>query len=786
MRVKTLSLLIAGLFASHTYAQQTPTNEEKKTTDIGTINITGEGDKLGTGNIIQEESPKARSTVTRAAMDKQRSTSNPYQSLSLLPGVNTYNHDATGFFGGGLRVRGFNSDQMGFTVDDAPVNDSGSFSVFPQEYTDQENTCEIFITQGSTDTGAPHVGATGGNVGIVTCDPIDEFRVRAAHTTGGLNLKKSFIRFDSGKLGIAKGWRTFLSYSEGSVDKFRGPGEADRKHIDFKTVLNLGKGSQLSATVLYNDALNNNYRIVTAAQAAEFGRYFDFSDVFIPDPKPATGSAQVATPIGIAGAYYKLALNPFRNAIITAKGNFALNQTMRLDIEPYFWYGYGTGGTQQAIFREGGTFKGGLRDINFDSDVLDTVTVYRSNVTKTHRPGATVKFNWQLDNHKLTFGYWFERARHKQTQPATYVNGDGTSADLWLQNSDLWLKRADGSAYQGRNQLTITEASSLFVQDSINLMNDRLNLQLGLKIPKAKRGFSNYANEGTNQAADYQIKRTFDQVLPSVGAKYQLSDENQIFVNIARNSKVPGNFSYGGLYINNVLREDLADRVQEETATNIDAGYRYFGKRFTLSGSVFNIQFKNRIARSYDLETARSIENNVGDARMHGFELEAGTTPINGFSAYSSLSYTKTKIKNDLLELVGTTPILKPTSGKEFPDTPNWLASLGLQYANGPFYAGLSAKYTGKSYSTLTNDEMQKGYTITDLNIGYKLGKDGWFWKSATVRLNVSNLWDTHYLSLSSGSGSQFTTNATGPGATFPTYYIGAPRLISLSFTADF
>jgi iron complex outermembrane receptor protein len=81
-----------------------------------------------------------------------------------------------------------------------PVNDSGSFSVYPQEYVDQENTCSEFVTQGSTDVDSPQVGATGGNFGIVTCNPENVQRVRVMQTLGQLNMYKTFVRYDTGLL----------------------------------------------------------------------------------------------------------------------------------------------------------------------------------------------------------------------------------------------------------------------------------------------------------------------------------------------------------------------------------------------------------------------------------------------------------------------------------------------------------------------------------------------------------------------------------------------------------
>ncbi|TNY02597.1 hypothetical protein, partial [Escherichia coli] len=77
--------------------------------------VVGSGGKLGSGLMINDDSVKGRSTVTKASIEKDRATGNSYQTIALLPGVNTYNYDATGLFGGGLSIRGFNSDQLGFT-----------------------------------------------------------------------------------------------------------------------------------------------------------------------------------------------------------------------------------------------------------------------------------------------------------------------------------------------------------------------------------------------------------------------------------------------------------------------------------------------------------------------------------------------------------------------------------------------------------------------------------------------------------------------------------------------
>lgn len=784
-RPTILSFAIASLFAATSLHAQIRTEAEKKKDEeakqMGTVTITGEGDKLGAGQMIQEEAPKARSTTTRSAIDKQRSTSNPYQGMELLPGVNTFSHDATGLFGGGMRVRGFNSDQMGFTIDGAPVNDSGSFSVFPQEYTDAENMCELFVTQGSPDSDAPHVGASGGNIGIVTCDPLTRrgFGGKFQQTFGQLNLSRTFVRLDSGRLPVAEGWSSFISYSHSEVDKWKGKGGADRDHVDFRSVLMLPNASRLMVTALWNDSVNHTVGFGTkAAFAANYES--DFAETFIgnPAPVPGTRQAPVAQPI-----YYKLALNPFKNAIITGKANLNLTRTVKLDIEPYFWYGYGTGGTQQFTLAEGGTFRGGVADLNGDGDRLDSVIIYRSSVTKTHRPGATARLSLALANHRLSTGYWFERARHRQTGPGTRIDNEGNIQDLWLENPANWVRYVDGSPYQLRDQLTISRAGNFFVADTMGFMEEKLRVDVGVKAAYIDRDYTNFANSGTGQGVDYKAQKRFSETLPTFGARYQFDSANQVFMNVAKNFKAPGNFSFEGAIIGGVSRIDAVTALlKAETSISSDLGFRHYGKAITLSGSVFNSDFKDRLARRFVPEEGISIQTNVGDGRIRGVELEVGTVPVRGFSVYVSGSYTRSRNESNLVVSATNT---QPTAGKDFPDTPHWLSGLTLQYAQPAYYVNTQAKYTGKRFSTLTNDESVPGYTTVALNAGYRFGDFG-FARGVTLRANISNLFDKKYLASNAGSGSLFTTNATGTGAQSPNYFAGAPRFSSMSLSAEF
>jgi iron complex outermembrane receptor protein len=432
---------------------------------------------------------------------------------------------------------------------------------------------------------------------------------------------------------------------------------------------------------------------------------------------------------------------------------------------------------------------GGIRDINGDGDILDTVMAYSSSVTETNRPGITLKANTKIDNHNILAGYWFERANHKQTGPGVTFNNSGVPADAWLENSANYLRFADGTPYQYRNQLTVSTSTSLFLQDSVNLMDDALNLQLGLRNTSINRAFDNYANTGTGQGAGYSVNKTYSAVLPSFGARYNLDAQRQVFVNVAANMKAPGNFSYGsllsgGTYVNGVLTgaSQRNPSVDKETSTNVDLGYRFANDEWTFSGSVFVIDFQNRIAKSYDPVLALSIDNNVGSVLTKGMELETGYKLNTNWSVYGSLSYTSSKMLDDLR---GGSTAYEATSGKQLPDTPEWMSGVRLNYSSGSWYGNVDTKYTGQSYSTLVNDQSVDARTIVNTTLGYRFANAGFF-KKPSIQFNVSNLFDQQYVQINSGSGSQFTTRALGTGGSAPAYYIGAPRFAAVTFRSEF
>ena len=702
----------------------------------------------------------------------------------MLPAVNSYNHDATGLFGGGLTLRGFNSDQIGATINGVPVNDSGSFSVFPQEYVDQENTCSQFVTQGSTDVDSPQVGATGGNFGINTCNPENKRRFRVMQSFGQLHMKKTFLRADSGKLPDGRS-KFFVSLSHAEADKWKGKGGAKRDHVDAGFNYDWDRFNYVHATFLYNEALNTNLNNLTLPEINANGYFFDFNDTFPGHVAPVKGTAQadaVQSP-----NYYQLATNPFKNAIFSATIKKRLTDNLDLKVLPYMWYGFGTGGLQQrrqseaSGFLDPVTFKTtGKVDLNGDGDTLDTVIMANSSVTKTYRPGITSSLTYTMGNHEILGGFWIERARHGQTGPMVPVTQGGEPVDYYLQ--DQQVLRANGTPFQSRDWNTISTARQLFIQDTMSFMDDRLKVNLGIRTPQIKRDFTNYASEG-NLNPTYNIQRTYKDVLPQLGARFRLTPDDQFFASVAKNMKAPPNFVFSNVGSNVFLTNGIATLtgdVKAETSWNTDIGYRHQDSKFIATFTVFAVDFRDRQATAFDPVTNASTYTNVGKVGNKGFEIEVGNMPVGGFSFYGSFGYSDSEIKSDLEARKG---VFLPTAGKEMINTPRRKMSLSAEYQNGAFWTRLKARATSQQAASFTNDAYAPGYTTYGIDGGYTFPNMGIF-KRPKLNVNVSNITNKQYRNPSSTTiTNTVLTNGVNPGT--QRYYLGAPRFASVTLSVD-
>lgn len=771
-----------------------PMGQTASPTDIGRIRagntVTPGGVTrvdLGGGQMIEEDAPKSRSTVTRDAIDKLTPTANPYQMVNLLPGANVSSTDAFGLNGGNITLRGFNSDQIGLTIEGMPVNDSGNYALFPQEYVDAENIQQVSIAQGSPDLDSPHVGATGGVINIYMRDP--------AKTAGGLvNLsygthhgQRVFARVETGQIGR---FRAFLSASHYERDHWVAPGRDYRQHLDAKAVVDIGEASRISASFIYNEALNNFYVNPTLAQFKTPG--FKPGNLSALPSSYFTGADKSANN---AFNYYRYRINPFRNAIFSMPSTFALADDLTLDVIPYVWYGFGSGGGTSTMSEQplgsssgSGAFYGNSRLTGIDWTGNGVVTTsnkalfYNPSITETWRPGVVSKLTYQLGNHKLVAGYWFEAANHRQTAPYAALDSTGNVVDPFLESGAFIIPTGvyAGQKLQRRDWQTNTRSNMLFVGDTWTLLDNKLDLDFGVKQVFISRHLHNFI-----PGAKPLVNTDDSQTLPSIGARLKLTDTHSLFLSLGTSFRVTPNFALADQFSSTSGAKTTAATtgLKPEQSITIEAGHRYQGKEFATSFTAFGTKYSNRQVTTNIIDPTGgsatiSTNLNAGSVTTYGVDFEIGTRPINNFRPYLSLEALHSQL-NDNLQTTTTAGAFDylPTKGKVMPRAPQFIGALGLDYDDGHFFGNAAFKYIARQYSTFTNDQAIAPFTRVDTSIGYRFSDYGAA-KAPEIKLNIYNLFNTRSLTGVNGvqTNAQTTRGVKGgtiAAASAPTYYMG-------------
>jgi iron complex outermembrane receptor protein len=780
-----VTCLIAATVGTTASAQTATPSQDA--TDIGRVSASGASNanpletpsatgvtrkELGGGLMVDENVSKAKSSVTRDFIQKQQPAADIFQLLKYSPGANAAPSDPWGLSPGVLTVRGLEGGQLGFNFEGMPMSVASNWSVFPGEYIDTENTDVVTLNQGSADLASPNTNATGGIVDIFMHTPTKSRGGLLALSLGSHNTRRAFLRGESGLIGDT-GLRVFASVSQIDAHHFRGPGEDDKKHFAFGALQDWGNGSQTKVALTYTKILRDTYKNPTLAQWNNGG---------------SNGAASNYDATYTAGSlnYYAQLKNPWENVLLSAPSEFHLSDKLTLSVTPYLFWGYGGSGSAGTL-NESSVAYGNMVsavDLNGNGTKTDTnVSFYNPIIEKNIRTGATVKGSYQLANHTLVAGVWTQQSRDQLYRPYSRLNADGTPVDVNGRNA--LITTANGSVVEQWDQDTRDKFYSVFVGDTINLMDDRLAIDLGAKKMWLER-------IGTNKVPS-TVTRTDaknNPVLPTAAVRFKLDDMNSVFASIARGYRV---LPAGSLYPRysastgaTTTREN--PNQPSETSVAVEAGYRYQSPIFSVAASAFNYEFKNRqISAQVCDPGCVTAPINGGKQHAYGMDFEAGLRPYNNFRPYASLEFLKTRIESD----IPVSGDFLPTTGKQAVRAPKMQGALAVDYDNGSYFWNLGVKYVAKQYSTFMNDQEIPSYTTVDATVGYRfaLAANSVFTKPE-LRLNVLNLASRHYLSGVNSPTTNSVATVGNNGATIaaaqPSYLVANPLAAMLTFAVGF
>ncbi|MGO4331789.1 TonB-dependent receptor [Cupriavidus sp. 2TAF22] len=298
----------------------------------------------------------------------------------------------------------------------------------------------------------------------------------------------------------------------------------------------------------------------------------------------------------------------------------------------------------------------------------------------------------------------------------------------------------DIAAPQRVPKVSDSTLSGLSLADTLSVLDDRVQLTLGLRYQQVKS--NNYAATGAKTA-------TYDEsaVTPLAGIVFKPWQHVSLYAN----------------YIEGLSKGDIAPAVasnagqvfspyktkQHEVGVKYDAGkvmatlaaFRMTKPSGQLSGTVFSVDGEQR---------NQGLELTMSGQAYKGVRLLGGVTLLDGELTKTSSAAT-----------LGNRPVGVPTV----------MANLGTEW-DLPWVPGLTltgaVNYTGSEYVNQANTQRVPSWTTVDLGVRYKSSLYG---KSTTFRAGVFNAFDRRYWS---------------GVASFSTISLGAPRTFMASMSMDF
>lgn len=749
--------------------------------------------------VVSKKTTYGNSTVTDGMMAQLSPAGSALGAVKLVPGVLINEGDA---FGGDdwsttISIRGFqvnlDEQQLGMTVDGIPNGNSNyGGGAKANRYIDTFNLQGIDVAQGTSDIASRSHEALGGSLDFTTQDPEQESRLRTAATIGDNNARKFFVRYDTGE--FIDNTYAWMSFSTSDLDVWMdASGEANRDHLAAK-FKGFYDGVELTGYISYDDTHEDNYERVTLAEFRQN-----------PDWDRLTGEW---TGIPHIDQNYRRGWSTLReNLLGYIKADFDLG-SVKLSTNVYFHENEGRGdwvppyvvdvtndgaGAAHSELISGNRVRGGssigtILFVNADGESVSPIAGCESSLTfpyggagpeydpacystgalpvssyrHTHYDKSRVGFNadvdWTLDlsfgQNTLRGGIWYED--YTRTESRDWHKIIDSRTGYHFDNIAYW---------EQYNRTFPIDTLMYYVEDT--LVAGPLTARLGVKqfLVDLER-----QNNHQNGATTADVNSDSD-VLLSGGLVYELPMTGfELFAGYAESFAA----------IKDVVLEaggSALDRIEPESAENIDLGLRYEGDRISASVTYYDIEFSNRVTfipegTSSGIDYLNESEGayiNVGGIESSGIEAAVRFALNDAFSVYASYTLNDSTYlgtgDSTVDEELGVFP------GNTVFGSAEDMFVVAADWKRDNYFAGLAWKHIGDRWMNPANTEVLDAHQIADLYVGVELDAISAGLKGMKLQLNVNNLFDESYLGGVSG----------GWGA-----WIGAPRTATATLTVDF
>lgn len=696
--------------------------------------------------VVGKGETRQTQTVTAKDLALLAPGSSPFKAIENLPSVNFQSADPFGSYEWAERIsiRGFNQNALGFNLDGIPLGDASygnDNGLHISRAIATDNIGTVQVKQGAGALGSQSTNNLGGTVDYNSSDPLDHFAVNANGTLGSFASKRGFVRVD---MGVAGGPRGFVSYTYSDTDKWKGVGQQKQNMVNAKVVVPVGAATEVTGYFDYSKRKENDYQDMSLGMINRLGYNWD------------NNSGNYAQAVAVAKAYQNgTALPaPFQtvdDAYFNAGG-------IRTD---YLGYLGVKSHLSDKITVEGKGYYhqndgAGLWYTPYLASPNGSAISIRTTEYGIRRGGVTGDVKADLGENTLVVGGWYESNTFRQAR-RFYATASDTNPGYGL------LDMPTNPFYTQWQYNYGTDTLQYYVEDTFR--RDKLTVNVGWKgfqvIETSKAVVPGTLASGRISNADW--------FQPSVGAAYKVGPHGEAFGSFSQSTQAfvaagtTGPFSTTQAGFN-----AIQGSLKPQSSDTYEVGYRYGDSIFHGTLGAYWVNFHNRllaVTSGAGIVGSPTILQNVGGVRSLGIEALLNADLGHHFGATVSYAYNDSTYRNNVAQADGS---VVQTRGKTVVDAPRHMGRAELNYDDTVLFGRVAVDYMSKRYFTYTNDQSVGERALVDLTAGYRW-KNAYTTKPVEFQLNVTNLFNAHYVSTIGTNG--FTNSGDGQ-----TLMVGAPR----------
>jgi len=764
------------------------------------------------GELRDEQSLQAATLIEEAP------GTSPIKSLAQLPSVNFQAADPYGSYEWAVRisVRGFNQNQLGFTLDDIPLGDMsyGNWNGLhiSRAITD-ENIGRIVLSQG---TGALETASTsnlGGTIQFYSADPSEKRSMTVSQSFGSWNAYRTVARFESGLLPSHT--KFYLTGAYNLTDKWRGHGDIGQNYwqLNGKLVHYVGESGMLSIFADLSDRREVDYQDVNKVWVRKLGYNWD---------NYGNWAQSVQAGYATEAAYASTGGNSCGTSGVSSSAYGFPSPVSTLDAayDPCDAAYYGGSGLRKDVL--GGisykqalnahlTFKAtsyGHRNDGrglwftpynptYDNYYTPTALVspisLRTSEYGISRGGVLTSLAYESGRNKLEGGFWFEGERWNLARRFY-----GTTATSPLHSLYDFPTNPYKTQWEYVFNSTVYD---VHLQD-IFKVNDKLTVAAGFKTEETltdgelssafKSSYTYTTVVGDYAQGSLTSGKPF---LPQFGVNYKIDKNNEVFGDAAYNvrSYQPGGYGFGNSPWGTTQAgfSVLKSTLKPETSWTEEGGYRFTAQKIAAQLSLFHVNFQNRLiasAQGAGIAGNASILSNVGGATTNGIDGSVSIHITPEITLYNAATWNRSTLDDNAVTSSGSCVYTDSIGacinikGKVSVDAPEGLYKSSLDYSKRGLFAHIGADYMSTRYFTYSNDGSVSGRFLTEIGAGYGRAELGAF-KDLKAQINVSNVLNSQYWASIGTNG----FSASDPlSVANNTLQVGAPRTVSGTLSVRF